>query len=181
VALDANSQVAGLDSCTLLDQVTRESLRLAPPVHGTIRVATKNDRIPLSQPILKQNGKYEDYIAITKGSFIHIPIEAHNTCADIWGPDAHEFNPSRWDKNAQSTRTHPGLIGLMTFSFGPQSCPGYYFALLEIKIFVAILVSRFNFQPEGKRISRFPSIVTRPNDQVPLKRIPTLPVQISRR
>jgi hypothetical protein len=54
-------------------------------------VATKDDRIPLSQPILKRNGKWEDFIPITKGSYIHIPIEALNTSANIWGPDAHEF------------------------------------------------------------------------------------------
>jgi hypothetical protein len=54
-------------------------------------VAAKDDRIPLSQPILKRNGKWEDSIAISKGSYIHIPIEALNTSVHVWGPDAQEF------------------------------------------------------------------------------------------
>ena len=36
VAMDMNSQVNQLDTSPILDHVVRESLRLAPPVHGTI-------------------------------------------------------------------------------------------------------------------------------------------------
>lgn len=106
--MDIADQVARLDTSPILDHTVRESLRLGPPVHGTISrcsnfrefvtdndlckgVATRNDRIPLSQPILKRNGKWEDSIPITKGSFVHIPIEALNVSEHVWGPDAQEF------------------------------------------------------------------------------------------
>jgi cytochrome P450 len=79
-----------------LDNVVRETLRFCPAVHGTIRVATRDDRIPLSHPVTLQNGQtvgtdLNGYIEIKKGSFIHIPIEGFSYSEDIWGPDALEF------------------------------------------------------------------------------------------
>ena len=79
-----------------LDAVVRETLRLCPPVHSTIRVAMKDDSIPISHPISLSNGttlgqEIQSYIPIRKGSYIHIPIEGLNQCEDIWGPDAGKF------------------------------------------------------------------------------------------
>lgn len=83
-----------LDSFSLLDSVVRETLRLAPPVHGTLRVATQNDLIPVSEPVVLTNGTVVspgEHIKIRKGSIIHIPIEGLNFAKDIWSEDALEF------------------------------------------------------------------------------------------
>ena len=39
-----------------LDAVVQESLRLCPPFHGTIRVATQDDVIPVSSPVVLRDG-----------------------------------------------------------------------------------------------------------------------------
>ncbi|KAG9090996.1 hypothetical protein FRC06_000788 [Ceratobasidium sp. 370] len=38
----------------------------------------------------------------------------------------------------------------MTFSAGPTACIGFKFAVLEIKILLVRLVTRFKFEPSGK-------------------------------
>ena len=77
-----------------LDAIVRETLRVCPPVHGTIRVATEDDHIPVSEPVTLQDGTIipkGGYITIRKGSYVHIPIEGLNYSPDIWGPTAQEF------------------------------------------------------------------------------------------
>jgi cytochrome P450 len=83
-----------IDALPYLDAVVRESLRLHPPVHSTIRVATQTDSIPLSSPIVLRDGtrlNAGDSVTIGKGSYVHIPIEGLNFSPDIWGEDAREF------------------------------------------------------------------------------------------
>lgn len=79
-----------LDTLPLLDRVVRETLRVSPPVHSTIRVATKDDEIVLSEPI-SIGGQESNTFRIRKGTYIHIPIEGINFAEDIWGADAREF------------------------------------------------------------------------------------------
>jgi cytochrome P450 len=73
----------GLAAAPLLEKVCRESLRIVPPVHSSLRVATQDDVLPVS------NGG-ED-IHIRKGTFVHVPIEAMNIDREIWGKDAWAF------------------------------------------------------------------------------------------
>lgn len=83
-----------IDTLPYLDAVVRETLRVCSPVHGTIRVATKDDRIPVSEPVTLRDGTIipnGGYITIRKGSYVHIPIEGLNYSPDIWGPTAQEF------------------------------------------------------------------------------------------
>lgn len=78
----------------LLAAVVRETLRLCPPVHATIRVATADDLIPVSSPVVLRNGQIiqtDECIRIRKGSYVHIPIEGLNYDSSVWGPDARQF------------------------------------------------------------------------------------------
>ncbi len=78
-----------------LENVVRETLRLIPPVHSSIRVATKDDVIPTSTPVKMQNkyGEYEEVnsFVMPKGSCVHVPIEAFNLDREVWGPDGWAF------------------------------------------------------------------------------------------
>lgn len=87
--------LARLESLPLLDAVVRETMRIAPPVHGTIRVATKDDILPLSEPIVTRSGETVQEVHVKKGSYVHIPIEGLNLSKDIWGEDALEFKYDR--------------------------------------------------------------------------------------
>lgn len=175
-----------INALPLLDAVVRETLRLCPPVHGTIRVATADDYIPISQPVVLRNGEIiqkDGGIPIRKGSCIHVPIEGLNYDETIWGPDSREFKsvsvylplivipnallkrPDRWTSLPPNARSpaYPGLANTMTFSFGPHSCPGYKFTIAEMKAFISVLLPQFAFNKvEDQEIGKFNGILMRP-------------------
>ncbi|KAF8060980.1 cytochrome P450 [Lyophyllum atratum] len=155
-----------IEASPYLDAVVRETLRLCPPVHATIRVATADDQIPVSHPVVLQDGTVVEaggFVSIRKGSYIHIPIEGLNLSTEIWGSDALEFNPDRWTSLPSSARSpaHPGLGNMMTFGMGPHSCLGYKFSVNEMKAFLATMLPQFVFSPAAD-ISKFNAILTRP-------------------
>ena len=96
-----------IDRLPLLDNICRETLRLIPPVHSSIRVALKDDMIPISSQVRFEGKNAEARLArwkkshpagngirIAKGEFVHIAIEGLNLSKDVWGEDAHEFKLS---------------------------------------------------------------------------------------
>ncbi|KAK9464068.1 cytochrome P450 [Lipomyces oligophaga] len=110
-----------------LNNVARECLRLASPIPVTLREA----RIDVEVLGLK----------IHKGTQIFIPIEALNKSPRVWGADAKEFNPDRWD-NTQITSPY----GFSTFIHGARSCIGRRIAELEFRTFMAAFVSKYKFE-----------------------------------
>lgn len=76
-----------------LHNVVRESLRLIPPVHSSIRVAAQDDYIPTAYPIYNQDGGISPNksIFISKGSFVHVAVEGFSLDKEFWGEDAWEF------------------------------------------------------------------------------------------
>ncbi|KAG1755051.1 cytochrome P450 [Suillus paluster] len=178
------SHAEAIDGLPFLDAVVRETLRLCPPVHGTMRVATRDDNVPISAPIVLRNGtiiQAGETIPLRKGSYVHIPIEALNFSTDIWGDDARIFNPDRWFSLPHTTRapSNPGIANLMTFSFGPHACPGWKFSMLQTKIFLATLVPHFVFEP-ATDIQKFNAILTRPYVYDQFEFGTRLPVKIGR-
>ncbi|KAI5119934.1 hypothetical protein M0805_000899 [Coniferiporia weirii] len=178
-ALLEKDRTTALDGLPFLDAVVRETLRIAPPVHGTIRVATKDDLIPLSQPLLLRTNELVSEVRIRKGSFVHIPIEGLNYSKDIWGEDALVFNPDRWFALPTSASPHPGLVNLMSFTFGPHACIGWRFSVLEMKVFLAALLPHFAFAPAAE-IKRYNAIITRPYVEDRFEHGPALPLKVSK-
>ncbi|KAH9891880.1 cytochrome-450 hydroxylase [Cubamyces lactineus] len=141
-----------------LENVIKETLRLIPPVHSSIRVATQDDVVPTSTPVKLHNpdGTVEevDTFVMPKGSCVHVPIEAFNLNREVWGPDGWAFNPERWDNLPEAVKAQPGLYSnMLTFSAGPRSCIGVKFSIIEIKMFTYILLTHFKFavaDPVGK-------------------------------
>lgn len=79
-----------------LENVVKETLRLIPPIHSSIRAAMRDDVVPTSSPLkFKQpDGTLVEEtrdIRIEKGTIVHIPIEGFNLDKEVWGTDAWEF------------------------------------------------------------------------------------------
>ncbi|TFK75269.1 cytochrome P450 [Pluteus cervinus] len=155
-----------LSALPYLHNVIREGLRLIPPVHSSIRVATQDTEIPTSYPIHYRNGKVDTEtrcLHIPKGTLVHIAIEAFNLDKGIWGEDAWEFRPDRWDSLPEVVQQQPGLFSnLMTFSAGPRSCIGMRFSLIEIKSFLYFLLTHFVFHEADVKIVKANVVLTRP-------------------
>ncbi|KAK7374921.1 hypothetical protein VNO80_08364 [Phaseolus coccineus] len=114
-----------LSKLTLLHMVINESMRLYPPASVLPRMA------------------FEDIVLgdlyIPKGLSIWIPVLAIHHSEKLWGKDANEFNPQRFT----SKPFVPGRF--LPFASGPRNCVGQAFALMEAKIILAMLISRFSF------------------------------------
>ena len=77
-----------------LHNVTRESLRLVPPLHSSIRVATADDELPTVHPVHKRDRTVDHdrrSVTVPKGSFVHVAVEGFNLDKVIWGDDAWTF------------------------------------------------------------------------------------------
>ena len=70
-------------------------------------------------------------------------------------PQAAEFIPERWLDNGTAVQSINSVKRIsMPFGAGPRICPGRYLALLEMKIAMAMLLTRFDIEdisaPAGK-------------------------------
>ncbi|KAF7362968.1 hypothetical protein MVEN_00648400 [Mycena venus] len=136
-----------LNALPYLDCVVRETLRVHAPVISTSRVALTDDVVPLSTPVTDIKGKVHESLRIRKGEEIMIPIIALNRDVEIWGPDAMEFRPERWDAPPPGASAIPGAWGhMLSFLGGPHGCIGFRFSLVEMKALIFTLVRAFEFE-----------------------------------
>jgi cytochrome P450 len=83
-----------LSGLPFLHNVTRESLRLIPPLHSTLRVATQDDEVPTSYPVHRRDGTVDETkrsFTVPRGTFVHLSVEAFNLDKAVWGEDAWDF------------------------------------------------------------------------------------------
>ncbi|EPQ50323.1 cytochrome P450 [Gloeophyllum trabeum ATCC 11539] len=150
-----------------LDAVCRETLRVHAPVPSTVRVATREDVIPTAGRWVDRRGVEREGIRVAKGDVVFVPILALNRARSIWGDDAHEFRPERWERLPEQAGKVPGVWGnLLTFLGGAHACIGYRFSVVEMKAILFTLVRAFEFElavPKEKIVKRS-VIVTRPVD-----------------
>ena len=120
-----------------------ESLRLWPAVaNGTFRVVTK----PIE--VLGRGGCK---VILPVATNVHIINWTRHRSVDLWGKDAHIFNPDRefegdelWNGkvfanyNQSSERFSP-------FSYGPRDCLGKNFAQMEMRLILLYLLKDFTF------------------------------------
>ena len=126
-----------LDGLPNLDIFLKELIRLYPPMMYTQRTVQN----PSGGGVDLENH------FLPNGTNIRIPILALQLRADIWGGDAEEFNPERWNKVL-----HPDAKWMWAaFWHGTRGCVGQRFAMLEMKVFLAALVSRFHISVDNEK------------------------------
>ncbi|KAG6902666.1 hypothetical protein C0995_013358 [Termitomyces sp. Mi166 len=174
-----NPTMDQLNALPYLDMVVRETLRVHSPVPSTIRIAVKDDILPLGHPVTDRKGVVHDSIKVMKGQMLFVPILAINRDKAIWGEDAAEFRPERWERVPEAAASVPGVWGnMLTFLGGPRACIGYRFSIVETKALLFTLVRAFEFDlaVPAKDIVKKSSVVQRPvlvtdpdgNNQMPL-------------
>ncbi|XP_027902348.1 cytochrome P450 734A1-like [Vigna unguiculata] len=113
-----------------LTMIVNESLRLYPPTIATIRRAKGDVEL----------GK----LKIPCGTELLIPILAVHHDQATWGSDANEFNPGRFSNGVSRAARHP--FAFIPFGLGARTCVGQNLALLQTKLTLAIMLSRFTFK-----------------------------------
>ncbi|TQV94417.1 hypothetical protein V2A60_002552 [Cordyceps javanica] len=149
----------GLKNLTYLQWCVNETLRLYPIVPMNGRSAVKDTVLPVGggpdgrSPILVKKGQDVGY---------SVHVMHHRT--DLWGADADEFRPERWEKRK------PGW-DYLPFNGGPRICIGQQFALTEITYVVARMLQRFD-ELDGSTLpaeSHGLGLTNCPGEGVPLK------------
>jgi len=141
-----------LDGLTVTRSVLKEAMRLYPPAPVMTRVAASD---------MELGSK-----AIRAGTLIVIPIFALHRHRKLWD-DPDRFDPDRFapEREAGYPRTQ-----FMPFGFGPRTCIGGAFAMMEATAILATLVRRMRFEWDGVHAPEPVSRVTlRPKGGMPLK------------
>jgi len=164
--------------------VVKETLRFHPSAHYGYRIALQDDVLPLSRPITTISGKTVTEVPVRKGLGIYISIAGYNRNPDVFGADAHVFNPERWMND--SVRTDIAPVGvynnLMTFGSGTRACLGWRFAILEMQVFLVELIKNFEFAVDeeiARRIRREACFVMVPTVSGEVDKGPQLPLWVT--
>ncbi|KAJ7838268.1 cytochrome P450 [Mycena leptocephala] len=143
-----NPTMDQLNSLPYLESVVREVLRVYAPVPALERIAMQDDVLPLSRPYIDTAGNSHDTLIIPKGQIIHLPLLAVNTDKEIWGDDAAEFKPERWENVPRAASAIPSVWGnLFTFFAGQNNCIGFRFSVVETKALLFTLIRAFEVEP----------------------------------
>ena len=118
-----------------LSSVIKESLRLCPPVPMNNRTAKKTTTLPQGggpdgkSPVLVRRGEL-----ISFGQYVNARRK------NIWGPDADDFIPERWEGHETG---NPFGWGYFPFHGGPRTCLGQDFATMEVAYTIIRMLQTF--------------------------------------
>lgn len=140
-----------LKQCPQLKQVTREVLRLHPAAAlGSTRIAAQDIKVPKKPPFDCSRSDSSDktdtddsnaYWTIPKGSYCSVVYYMILRNHHIFGDNADEFVPSRWESPSDEM-----LKAYLPFAAGKRNCQGMALAYLELNAVVARLLSSYSLQ-----------------------------------
>ncbi|VDC03587.1 unnamed protein product [Peniophora sp. CBMAI 1063] len=161
---DVGFNLADLEGMSVMHATLKEAMRLHPIVPSLARRAGQDDVIPLAHPIVTESGQSISSIPVQKGQEVHINIASYNRNPEVWGADAHQWNPERFMNLDKSALTPVGLYAnLLNFSAGVRGCIGWRFAVIEMQAIAATLIESFEFAPPPHTtIKRLPTIIMAP-------------------
>ena len=141
-----------LDRLLVTRAVLKEAMRLYPPAPMMTRVVAED--IELGGHSLKA------------GTLILIPIFAVHRHRALW-EDPNRFDPERFRPECEAAHARTQF---MPFGFGPRTCIGNSFAMMEAMALLASFVRAARFEWDGVHLPEPVSRVTlRPKGGMPLK------------
>lgn len=135
-----------LNSMKFLEMVVNETLRKWPSFRITSRECTKEYTIKDE----KTGKSYE----IAEGTELFLPIGAlHND--PKYFPNPEKFDPYRF---SEENKTNIEAASFVPFGFGPRSCIGSRYAILDAKLLLFYVLTKFQFTkcretPEKMKLS----------------------------
>ncbi|EED20394.1 cytochrome P450, putative [Talaromyces stipitatus ATCC 10500] len=137
---DADGQIAYVDvttikqRCPILVATYREVLRVSGSATATL--------------LVKEDTFLDERYLLKKNAIIQIPANSIHADPEVWGPDAADFKPERFDESCKPTRKqHPSAF--RTFGGGASWCPGRHLAMDEVITFTACMLYTFTITPVG--------------------------------
>lgn len=113
-----------------LNMVIQETLRLhSTSSAGLPRVVPPGPGVHLAGHFFPQ------------GLVLSVPAYTIHHSKEIWGPDADEFRPERWEKVTEAQKN-----AFIPFSYGPRACVGRNVAEMELALIVSTVFRRYEFE-----------------------------------
>lgn len=107
-----------------------EVLRLYPPVIAQYQHTYKDTKV--------------GEIIIPAGVDVTLPTLLIHHDPEVWGDNVDEFNPERFSEGA--SKASKDQLAFFPFGFGPRTCVGQNFALIEAKVALSTILQNFSFQ-----------------------------------
>lgn len=114
--------------------VIQEALRLYPPAAFVSREALEETQV--------------GNIVVPKGVCLWTLIPTLHRDPEIWGPNANEFKPERFTEGVSKACKFPHAY--IPFGVGPRLCLGRNFAMVQLKVLLSLIVSKFKFSLSPK-------------------------------
>ncbi|RAW45297.1 cytochrome P450 [Halorubrum sp. 48-1-W] len=148
---DGPPDAADARDMTYTDRVLSESMRLYPPVYTLFR-----------EP--KLDVKIDGYRIPEGSALMCSQWVVHRSSR--WYDDPDSFDPDRWKPERRSRRPR---FAYFPFGGGPRHCIGKAFSLLEAKLILACVCSRYELEYEGPDLSLRGSLTMHPDHPVPMR------------
>jgi len=140
--------VEQLHQLPLLERVIKESMRILPAVPWNGRVTSQSTEL----------GGF----VLPEGTEVFVSIYQTHHMPELYA-EPEVFNPQRWET------IEPSMFEYVPFSAGSRTCIGATFALIEMKIVLAMLLQRYRLQFVPKvDIERVGVIVMEPKYGIPM-------------
>lgn len=114
-----------------LQAVINESLRY----HSTSGIGLPR-LVPPESPGVTIDGYF-----FPPGTSLSVPTYSIHHSKEIWGEDADDFNPERWESVTERQKD-----AFIPFSYGPRACIGRNVADMELKLILATWIRRYDVE-----------------------------------
>jgi benzoate 4-monooxygenase len=129
-----------------LQKVINETLR----IHSTSSLGLPRV-VPPGQGITILNHHFPSYTVLS------VPAYTIHHSKEIWGDNADEFVPERWDNLTERQKN-----GFIPFSYGPRSCVGRNVAEMELALIVGTTFRRYGFELYQKKLETREGFLRKP-------------------
>ena len=128
---------------SVLHNLLLESLRLKPvSAQGTGRIMKRSVVVDVGE----RTAEFAGYcrVVIPEGQAVNCAFYSLHTSRKLWGDDALQFKPSRW--NHTSAKEREDSCHFLPLSTGTRNCVGRNLAMLELRLAVRFFLEEFRFE-----------------------------------